>query len=220
MPAPAQAGDAIEALSPEREALWTRIDRATFLTQNEKRSAVGYGPLEASDPPGLTPADDVLKNSAHHHLEPHPGGLSYKYPGQPRTALGEFDFGKDPNRPQSAQGRRFFGPRRPVPVPPGTTIRNKDLAGKKHPDTSIPFDGQGFPDFSSVTRDTATFPHTGDPDKDRATANRQKGYARTPDGWVWHHHQDGQRMQLVPKDIHARTGHTGSRGIGNLPGRR
>jgi hypothetical protein len=38
--------DAIEALSPEREALWSRVDKATFLTQNEKRAAVGYGPLD------------------------------------------------------------------------------------------------------------------------------------------------------------------------------
>jgi HK97 family phage portal protein len=38
--------DAIEALNPEREALWTRIDKATFLTADEKRAAVGYGPLE------------------------------------------------------------------------------------------------------------------------------------------------------------------------------
>jgi HK97 family phage portal protein len=37
--------DAIEALSTEREALWTRINAATFLTQDEKRAAVGYGPL-------------------------------------------------------------------------------------------------------------------------------------------------------------------------------
>jgi HK97 family phage portal protein len=49
--------DAIEALSTEREALWSRIDKATFLTPNEKRSAVGYGPLEeVSDPPGPTPS--------------------------------------------------------------------------------------------------------------------------------------------------------------------
>jgi HK97 family phage portal protein len=37
--------DAIEALSTEREALWARIDAATFLTPDEKRTAVGYGPL-------------------------------------------------------------------------------------------------------------------------------------------------------------------------------
>jgi hypothetical protein len=50
--------DSIEALSTEREALWTRIDKATFLTQNEKRAAVGYGPVdEVSDPASLTPSD-------------------------------------------------------------------------------------------------------------------------------------------------------------------
>jgi HK97 family phage portal protein len=36
--------DAIEALSPEREALWSRIERASFLSPDEKRTAVGYGP--------------------------------------------------------------------------------------------------------------------------------------------------------------------------------
>jgi hypothetical protein len=41
--------DSIEALSIEREVLWTRIDKATFLTQNEKRSAVGYGPVDGGD---------------------------------------------------------------------------------------------------------------------------------------------------------------------------
>ena len=41
--------DAIEALSTEREALWSRIDKATFLTPNEKRSAVGYGPISGGD---------------------------------------------------------------------------------------------------------------------------------------------------------------------------
>jgi HK97 family phage portal protein len=37
--------DQIEALSSEREALWARLDRATFLTVDEKRAAIGYGPL-------------------------------------------------------------------------------------------------------------------------------------------------------------------------------
>ena len=48
--------DAIEALSTEREALWTRINAATFLTEDEKRAAVGYGPM-GSDPAGLTPGE-------------------------------------------------------------------------------------------------------------------------------------------------------------------
>ncbi|WP_417684659.1 phage portal protein [Roseibium sp.] len=35
--------DAIEALSSEREALWRRVDGASFLSEDEKRQAVGYG---------------------------------------------------------------------------------------------------------------------------------------------------------------------------------
>ncbi len=41
--------DAVEALSPEREALWARLDRASFLTLNEKRAAAGYSPLADRD---------------------------------------------------------------------------------------------------------------------------------------------------------------------------
>lgn len=35
--------DAVEALSFEREALWRRVNEANFLTEDEKRQAVGYG---------------------------------------------------------------------------------------------------------------------------------------------------------------------------------
>jgi HK97 family phage portal protein len=44
--------DRIEALSQEREALWSRVERARFLTVNEKRAAVGYGPVPGGDRPG------------------------------------------------------------------------------------------------------------------------------------------------------------------------
>ena len=40
--------DRIDALSGERDALWARGDGATFLTEDEKREAVGYAPR----PPG------------------------------------------------------------------------------------------------------------------------------------------------------------------------
>jgi HK97 family phage portal protein len=36
--------DAVEALSSEREALWSRVSAASFLSDDEKRAAVGYGP--------------------------------------------------------------------------------------------------------------------------------------------------------------------------------
>lgn len=35
--------DAIEALAEERESLWRRLSAATFLSEDEKREAVGYG---------------------------------------------------------------------------------------------------------------------------------------------------------------------------------
>jgi hypothetical protein len=35
----------------------------------------------------------------------------------------------------------------------------------------------------------------------------------TPDGFTWHHHQEAGRMQLVPTEIHQKSGHTGGREI-------
>lgn len=34
--------DQVEALSPERDALWSRLERTGFLTNAEKRAAIGY----------------------------------------------------------------------------------------------------------------------------------------------------------------------------------
>jgi HK97 family phage portal protein len=41
--------DAIPALAPRREAAWSKVAAANFLTLNEKRQAVGYGPLAGGD---------------------------------------------------------------------------------------------------------------------------------------------------------------------------
>ncbi len=38
--------DQVEALSAERKSLWSRVDKASFLSVDEKRAAVGYGPAE------------------------------------------------------------------------------------------------------------------------------------------------------------------------------
>ena len=63
--------DAVEALSPEREALWARLDAASFLTDDEKRAAAGYGPNNEEV------ADDSTRPFAH------------KYnPNQPRVPAG------------------------------------------------------------------------------------------------------------------------------------
>jgi hypothetical protein len=105
-------------------------------------------------------------------------------------------------------------------IPPGATIRNRALAGDKHPGTKIPFDKEGFPDFSGVTTKTVKVPHTGIREVDATAANRAAGFNATPKGMTWHHHQDGRTMQLVPESIHGRTGHTGWIGIGNTPGKK
>jgi phage portal protein BeeE len=34
--------DQVEALAPDRDALWTRVNAASFLSNDEKRAAVGY----------------------------------------------------------------------------------------------------------------------------------------------------------------------------------
>ena len=43
--------DRVEALSAERDGLWSRLESASFLTPNEKRAAVGYAPLTGDQDP-------------------------------------------------------------------------------------------------------------------------------------------------------------------------
>ncbi len=48
--------DAVDALAPEREAVWSRLNGATFLSVNEKRAAAGYGePWISGDTIGSSP---------------------------------------------------------------------------------------------------------------------------------------------------------------------
>jgi HK97 family phage portal protein len=41
--------DRIDALAADRVALWARVTAASFLTVNEKRAMVGFGPIEGGD---------------------------------------------------------------------------------------------------------------------------------------------------------------------------
>jgi HK97 family phage portal protein len=45
--------DAIDALATDRAATWERVNAAAFLSTNEKRALVGYGPAEGGDEMGL-----------------------------------------------------------------------------------------------------------------------------------------------------------------------
>ena len=69
--------DEIPALSLEREALWKRLSEAAFLTDDEKRAAIGYEPMPAT----LAPASLAA--------------LLAKYdPDQPRVPAGSNDGGQ------------------------------------------------------------------------------------------------------------------------------
>jgi RHS repeat-associated protein len=92
---------------------------------------------------------------------------------------------------------------------PGRARRNGHLAGKKHPETGIPFDRDGYPDFSKSSRADVQIEFTGTRAGDFRAANKAAGYDKTPEGYTWHHHQDGKTMQLVPTTSHKYTGHDG-----------
>jgi HK97 family phage portal protein len=95
--------DRIEALSGERNALWARVDSASFLDRNEKRQAVGYGATEGTeaeiavvdiaDEAGVDdPEAEINKLKARLY------DLEQKYPGQPHDELGRFTFGTLPEK--------------------------------------------------------------------------------------------------------------------------
>jgi len=95
-------------------------------------------------------------------------------------------------------------------VKSGRGRRNAHLAGKKHPETGVPFNGEARADFSgvSVKEVEIEFSKPINRRKDRAAANKAAGFDKTPDGYVWHHADNG-KMQLVPQNVHAKTGHDG-----------
>ncbi|MET0110593.1 MAG: HNH endonuclease, partial [Candidatus Thiodiazotropha sp.] len=124
-------------------------------------------------------------------------------------------------------------------IPPYSAPR-VSLAGQRHPVTGIVYDNRGFPIFDDVafydtrlninefrsvsyqsqmrmaTRDLRDQLNNNpqlrsmfEPDQLQAI---QSGQANIP-RLTWHHHQDTGRMQLIPQDIHRRTGHVGGEAI-------
>jgi HK97 family phage portal protein len=102
--------DQVDALTPERDALWARLAATPFLTTNEKRSAAGYDPHEQSND---------LKN------------IAVKYsPDQPRDGRGRWsgaggsddtslddttDGPRDPNVQDAAGKKPYIPPPQPKP---------------------------------------------------------------------------------------------------------
>ncbi len=91
-------------------------------------------------------------------------------------------------------------------------IRNSHFAGSPHPKTGVPFDKNGFPNFSAFRHPKVKdvrIKLSGDRKTDFGRANAKAGLEGTPIGYTWHHHQDKGLMQLVLTKAHAATGHTG-----------
>ncbi len=117
--------------------------------------------------------------------------------------------------------------------------KNAQLAGQKHPVTGIPFNEEGYPVFESIVDITIPESLRGSDVSDElqfSNATRQlreileispefeglfiaeqieaikKGWPRIPE-LTWHHHEDGVTLQLVDRETHARTGHSGGREV-------
>ncbi len=103
--------DAIEALAPEREALWSRLEKTSFLTSNEKRAAIGYAPL----------ADADAKFNPNH------------------DALGRFTFG-DGDNPSDGSGNSFLHPvaKRPKSPSKDPTPEKQPIDPKKPVESTAP----------------------------------------------------------------------------------
>ncbi|KIE05775.1 hypothetical protein NF27_CY00110 [Candidatus Jidaibacter acanthamoeba] len=80
---------------------------------------------------------------------------------------------------------------------------------EKYPD-GIWFKENGCPNFTPhailIVEVTGL---NGEHGHDSGKANKAVGYKETPDGYTWHHHEDGKTMELVPKDLHDAIKHTG-----------
>lgn len=97
-----------------------------------------------------------------------------------------------------------------------SSLKNGKYALSQHPNTGISFNYKGYPNFKNYLykgiNDVKIRP-TGSRAGDVRAANKAAGYNSTPEGYVWHHHQDYGRMQLVNKNIHQSTGHNGGYSI-------
>ena len=79
--------------------------------------------------------------------------------------------------------------------------------------TGVPFDKDGYPDFSENAYLKVELEHfNAKRDIDNRIADRMAGIDlqfRQEHGLTWHHHQDGKTLLLVPRDIHHGTAHSG-----------
>lgn len=83
-----------------------------------------------------------------------------------------------------------------------------DLA-EKYPN-GVKFTEDGFPDLKPYAKVKVEVEGLkGNTTSDFTAANRAAGLKSTPQGYTWHHVEDGVTMELVPTDLHQAVRHTG-----------
>ena len=104
-------------------------------------------------------------------------------------------------------GKINFGNR--IPTIGGRLPINSKYAGQVHP-SGVRFTNQGFPNFKPYAQAQVKLKGlTGIYATDAQLANQAMGYPGTPQGYVWHHVEDGVTMQLIPRSVHSSVPHTG-----------
>jgi hypothetical protein len=97
--------DEVEALAPEREALWARLEKTSFLTNDEKRAIIGYGPVGSATPdklfnPGQPRVPGGTSEGGRWAGDVHPAAHAPRGPtdiqGKPRSHGGEGGGGGSP----------------------------------------------------------------------------------------------------------------------------
>lgn len=82
-----------------------------------------------------------------------------------------------------------------------------------HP-AGVRFTPEGFPDFSPYSVTSVRVRNlTGDYDLDAPLANRAAGLVDVPDGYVWHHVEEGNTLMLIPQELHRAVRHTGGAAV-------
>ncbi len=129
------------------------------------------------------------------------------------TAKSPFDQASDAEERSAYDEKAMGPPATQIPTINGRRPINSKYAGKMHP-AGVEFTLQGFPDFSDhALAEVEVDGLTGNKGIDSKLANKAVGLQKTPKGYVWHHVEDGETMQLVPIDIHDEVKHTGGAAI-------
>jgi hypothetical protein len=92
------------------------------------------------------------------------------------------------------------------------TVRNPDGSTTFYDKSgrAVTYSKEGYPDFSPYAEaEIKVEGLRGTIPPDDKLANQAVGLSSTPDGYTWHHVEDGSTMQLLPSDIHATFPHTG-----------